>query len=160
MDVDLPGVKLVTLVHLQTIGLLASCVFAVQEGGVEHVPNLLINAFGRVLNLNDARDGSGHVSLDVDERALGVDLDHLLCLSRRAHVTHMASHFAALEDLAWLFAHTDGARSAMGLTHSVGSVLHVEIPPLDDSLVTLTLAHSRAVHQLTQLEVAGSETVA
>jgi len=66
----------------------------------------------------------------------------------------MSGHLPAFEDFTRVLAHTDRTRGSMSSTHTVRSVLHVEVPTLNRALHSFTFADGLGVDVLADLKMA------
>ena len=114
MVVIRPGVNLGALPDLQLVSV--GCIsLALDKGRIVQVPNLSLDFLDGVSHAHHSCRRSGHVTKDVQERTIGVDLDHLLIEGCSTTATQTASHFLALEYLTRVLSMADRTWQSMGL---------------------------------------------
>ena len=124
MDIKLPRIGRFSFVYLVLFCCLAFCVLTSNKGRVQQVPNLLIDLLGGIPDPNNAADRPCDLALNVNKRAVCVDLNDLLAERGSTLIAHMTRHLSSFENLAGMLAHTDRPGRSVSPTHTVGSVLH------------------------------------
>ncbi len=160
MYVSFPRINLASVVNLQFFCSRPFHVLTSQESRAKQVPMLCLDLLNCISHLDHSRYRSSHLSSDVKQCSIRINFDYELVHWGCALVAHVASHSAALKNLTGVLTHTDRTWSSVGQTHTVGSILHTKIPPLNRSLESLTFANWNSVYELTDLEVTRTETIA
>src|SRR5688572_7448441 len=113
------------------------------------------STFARGANDDVAARRARNRTLDRDQAALGVDLDHLEPLHGLLDRAHVAGHLLAREHATRRLALADGARRTMRQRVAVRRVAHLEVMALDRALEALALGHARHVDDLADGEDVG-----
>src|SRR5688500_3348384 len=113
------------------------------------------STFARGANDDVAAGRTGDGTLDRDQAALGVHLDHFEPLHGLLDRTHVAGHLLAREHATRRLGLADGARRTMRQRVAVRRVAHLEVVLLDGALEALALRDAGDVDDLAYGEDVG-----
>lgn len=121
---------------------------------------MLFDLLNCIADSHGSRDAPRHVTENVEQTAINIDLDDHLVEDGSRLVTQLTRHLLALEDLTWELVVTDGTRTSVRERVTVRGVLSGEVPPLHDTTHTFTLGNCLHINKLADVEVSRSEAIA
>ena len=113
-----------------------------------------------VADLDDAADRTRHVSHDIQETPIRINLDNTLIENCGGLEAHATSHLFTLKNFSGELAVANRTSCSVRLRVAMRGLLTGEVPPFHDSLESLTLAGGDDINKLAYLIVSWSEVVA
>src|SRR5579884_764928 len=110
-----------------------------------------------LLNREQAAIGPRHRTLDQQQIALRIRLNHFKFLRRHASIAHATGHACSLENATWRSAGADGAGCAMTVGLAVCFGATAETVAFDAALETFTFGGADDIDRFAIAEQAGIE---